>query len=110
MGPDNAAERISLERRMSHLEGTVKAHGDVTAVAMERLEEKIEELDHKLDRVVEKLERPKNWGAIATLIAASIPVIGFLGWLLYAGYIKPLEDRLLAVETKHKLEAKTDDD
>ena len=104
------AEPVLIERRIGHLEGTVKAQSEAqTALfeAMEKsMEQRIDALDKKLDRLVDRLEKPVNWQG---WIATGMSIIGALGFISYIGYIQPLEDRLSRVEKKLMLESADDE-
>ena len=95
--------RVHLERKITHLDATVKAQSEAYASLMDvhqqRMEEKIEHLDKKLDRVIDRMERPVNWPA---WIGSTATVLGALGLLLYVAYVKPLEDRVDLLEQKYK--------
>jgi len=103
--------RISIERRLAHLEGTVNSQSEAYATLMDhhelRMTEKIEALDEKLDRVIDRMERPVNWPA---WLGAGATFLGALGLILHMAYIKPLEVRIDRLEEKYKLVNKKEDD
>jgi len=107
----SAEGRISVERRLAHLEGTVQAQSEAYATLIDhhelRMTEKIESLDEKLDRVIDKIEKPINWPAWLGTVAT---VLGALGLILHMAYIKPLEVRIDRLEEKYKAVRKKEDD
>ena len=74
-----ADERVSLERRMGHLERTMASQD-----ALLRRNTEI------LDEIRQYVNKPTNW---PEWIGAAIAVLLLSGTLLYTAYIKPLEDR-----------------
>ena len=76
----DAEERISLERRMGHIETTL--------ASQDALLNRNTEI---LDEIRQYINKPTNW---PEWIAAAVAVLVLSGTLLYTAYIKPLEDRL----------------
>lgn len=95
------SERIALERRLAHLETTMQAHSEAYKVLMdhhqERMEDRISDLDRKLDRVIAKMEKPVNWGA---LIGGVSMAIGIIGWLVNVSIIEPQAAHITALERR----------
>ena len=79
----DAEERISLERRMGHLERSLASQD-----ALLRRNSEI------LDDIRNYLNKPTNW---AEWIGATVAVLLLSGTLLYTAYIKPLEGRLESI-------------
>lgn len=77
MSPD---DRLSIERRIGHLEQTLAAH----SALMKRNTEILDDIRE----YVNKPARVPEW------IAAVIAVLSLCGLVLYTAYVKPLEDRL----------------
>jgi hypothetical protein len=79
----DANERLSIERRMGHLERTMASQD-----ALLRRNTEI------LDEIRQYINKPTNW---PEWIAAAVAVLVLSGTLLYTAYIKPLEERVNAV-------------
>jgi hypothetical protein len=80
----DANERISLERRMGHLERTMASQD-----ALMRRNTEI------LDEIRQYINKPTNW---PEWIGAAMAVLVLSGTLLYTAYIKPLEERVIDIK------------
>lgn len=76
----DAEDRLSIERKMGHLERSI-----ATQDVLLRRNSEI------LDEIRQYLNTPTNW---AERIAAGTAVLLLAGGILYTAYIKPLEDRI----------------
>ena len=77
-------ERVSIERRMGHIERTL-----ATQDALLHRNTEI------LDEIRQYLNKPTNW---PEWIAAAVAVLVMSGTLLYTAYIKPLEERVSGIK------------
>lgn len=73
-------DKISIERRMGHLEKSI-----ATQDVLLRRNTEI------LDEIRQHLNRPTNW---AERVAAGTAVLLLAGGILYTAYIKPLDQRI----------------
>jgi len=124
------SERVAVERRIAHMETTLKAHGQSTTILIDahqkhmdekiahleqrmdermamfnqRMDERFQGLLDRFDRLLEETSRPKPWGAIIAAVGIAIPVFA---WLINATVLEPkqvqiddLERRVDALESE----------
>lgn len=77
----DADERLSIERRMGHLEKQIATYD-----ALLRRNTEI------LDEIRMYINKPTNW---PEWIAAAVAILVLSGTLLYTAYVKPLEVRVV---------------
>ena len=80
----DSEERLSIERRMGHLEVSFASHS-----ALMRRNTEI------LDDIRKYVNQPKRY---PEWVAACVAVLALCGTLLYTAYISPLEDRMVAMK------------